>query len=183
MLKACCPVVFDRRLHEVEKERQEEIARNRERCEHGTILNLNNPSAIPVQGDRSMKGINKSRVLISGQGWTSYRTVATGDISMHLHTDSEIEQWVLRELSLHEKIRTREICVLARDGVLRLQGSTQSFSDRLAVEEATRGAPGVVSVVNDMKVKVPTGLIAERSATSAFAVPRSAHLRAQIQSQ
>ena len=102
---------------------------------------------------------------------------------MHLHTDSETEQWVLRELSAREKIRSREICVLARDGVVRLQGSTQSYSDRLAVEEATRGAPGVVSVVNEMKVKVPTGLIAERSATSALAVPRSIHLRAQLQSQ
>jgi osmotically-inducible protein OsmY len=102
---------------------------------------------------------------------------------MDLHTDSEIEQWVLRELSLHEQIRSREICVFARDGVVRLQGSTQSYSDRLAVEEATRGAPGVVCVVNEMKVKVPTGLIAERSGTSALAVPRSAHVRAQLQSQ
>ena len=42
-LKACCPVVFDLRLHELEKERQEKNARNRERCEHGTILNLNSP--------------------------------------------------------------------------------------------------------------------------------------------
>lgn len=102
---------------------------------------------------------------------------------MHVHTDSETEQGVLRELSRHEKIRSHEICVLARDGVVRLQGSTPNYSDRLAAEEATRGAPGVVSVVNEMKVKVPTGLIAERSATSAVAVPRNAHLRAQIQSQ
>lgn len=92
---------------------------------------------------------------------------------MRLHTDSETEQWVLRELSLHKKIRSREICVLARDGVVRLQGSTQNYSERLAVEEATRRAPGVVSVMNEMKVKVPTGLIAERSATSALAVPRN----------
>ena len=102
---------------------------------------------------------------------------------MHLHTDSETEQWVLRELSLHQKIRSHEICVLARNGVVRLQGSTQSHSDKLAVEEAARGAPGVVSVVNEMKVRVPTCLIAEQSATSALALPRSAHLSAQIQSQ
>lgn len=102
---------------------------------------------------------------------------------MHFQTDSETEQWVLRELSLHEQIRSREICVHARDGVVRLQGSTQSYSDTLAVEEATRGAPGVVSVVNEMKVKVPTGVVAERFATSAFAVPRSTHLRARFQTQ
>ena len=101
---------------------------------------------------------------------------------MHLYTDSETEQWVLRELSLHPRIRSREICVLARDGVVRLQGSTQNYSDGLAVEEATRGAPGVVSVVNEMKVRVPAGLIAERSAT-ALAPQRSARFSAPLQSQ
>ena len=102
---------------------------------------------------------------------------------MHLQTDSETEQWVLRELSLHKKISSREICVLARDGVVRLQGTTQSYTDRLALEEATRGAPGVVSVVNEMKVKAPAGWLAECFATSALAVQRSAHPGALFQSQ
>ena len=102
---------------------------------------------------------------------------------MHLQTDSETEQWVLRELSLHKKISSREICVIARDGVVRLQGTTRSYADRLAVEEATRGAPGVVSVVNEMKVKAPAGLFAECFATYALAVPRAAHPSAQFQSQ
>ena len=101
---------------------------------------------------------------------------------MQLYTDSEIEQWVLRELSLHHKIRSHEICVLARDGVVRLQGSTQDYSDRLAVEEATRGAPGVVTVVNEINVKVPIGSIAWRPAT-AFPAPRSTLPGAQLQSQ
>jgi hypothetical protein len=47
MLKLCCPVMFDLRLHELEKEWQEEIARHRARCEHGIILNLN--SRVPQQ--------------------------------------------------------------------------------------------------------------------------------------
>lgn len=51
---------------------------------------------------------------------------------MHLHTDSETEQWVLKELSVHEKIRSREICVLARDGVVKLQGSAQSNEDKIS---------------------------------------------------
>lgn len=97
---------------------------------------------------------------------------------MHVYTDSETEQRVLRELSLDEKIRSHEICVLARDGIVRLQGSTATCSDRLAVEEATRAAPGVVSVVNEMKVKAPAVLIAERSAASAPTVPHSAHVGA-----
>ena len=102
---------------------------------------------------------------------------------MHVYTDSETEQWVLRELSLDKKIRSHDICVLARDGVVRLQGSTPNYGDRLAVEMAARAAPGVVSVVNEMKVKPPAVLIAERSAASALTVPRSALVGAQIQSQ
>lgn len=44
-LKACCPIVLDRRLHAIEKARQEEIAREREWFAHGTILDLNSSSA------------------------------------------------------------------------------------------------------------------------------------------
>lgn len=73
-------------------------------------------------------------------------------------TDSEVEQWVLRELSLSE-IRSREICVFARDGVITLRGSAQTFQDKLAIEEAARGATGVVGVMNEMRLKPSTGLI------------------------
>jgi len=72
--------------------------------------------------------------------------------------DSEVEQWVLRELSLRE-IRSREVSVFARDGVVRLRGSAQSHKDKLAIEEATRRATGVVGVVNEMRVKPSTALI------------------------
>lgn len=68
-------------------------------------------------------------------------------------TDSEVEQWVVRELNLSEKVWSREICVLARDGVVRLRGSARSDEDRLAVEEAVRRATGVISVVNEVSVK------------------------------
>lgn len=71
---------------------------------------------------------------------------------MPTKTDSEVEQWVLRELSLSTKIRSREICVLARDGVITLRGSAQSYQDKLAIEDATRRANGVVGVVNEMRV-------------------------------
>jgi hypothetical protein len=74
-------------------------------------------------------------------------------------TDSEVEQGVLRELSLREKVCSREICVLARDGVVRLQGSAQSDEDKLAIEEITCRAAGVVRVVNEMRVRPVVALI------------------------
>ena len=73
-------------------------------------------------------------------------------------TDSEIEQWVLRELSLSE-IRSREVCVFSRDGVITLRGSAQTHQDKLAVEEAARRATSVVGVVNEMRVKPSTAVI------------------------
>lgn len=84
---------------------------------------------------------------------------------MREKTDSEIEQWVLRELNLSEKFGSREVCVLARDGVVRLRGSAQSYQDKLAVAKATRRATGVVSVVNEIKVKPCPALIKRVSAS------------------
>jgi hypothetical protein len=80
-------------------------------------------------------------------------------------TDSEIEQWVLRELSLSEKACSREVCVFACDGVVRLRGSAQSKKDKLAIEEAVRRATGVVGVVNEMRVKPYTALVEKVSAS------------------
>ena len=74
-------------------------------------------------------------------------------------TDSEMEQWVLRELSLSKKVCSPEICVLACDGVVSLRGSARSNKDKLAIEEATLRATGVVGVMNEMRVKPSTALI------------------------
>lgn len=79
--------------------------------------------------------------------------------SMPGKTDSEVEQWVLRELRLSANACSREICVLARDGVVRLRGSAQSYQDKSAIEEATGRATGVVSVLNEIRVKPCTALL------------------------
>lgn len=90
---------------------------------------------------------------------------------MRCKTDSEIEQWVLRELSLTGKLSPQEVCVHSYDGVVRLRGTAQSGRDKLAVDEAARRAPGVVAVVNEMKVKPCTALIAQRSTAVPLVVP------------
>jgi osmotically-inducible protein OsmY len=87
-------------------------------------------------------------------------------------TDSEVEQWVLRELSLSE-ICSREVCVCAREGVVSLRGRAQSEKDKLAIEEATRRAIGVVGVVNELRVKPSTALIENASATVLLKEPLS----------
>ena len=78
--------------------------------------------------------------------------------SMPRKRDSEVEQWVLRELSLSE-IRSCEICVFATDEVVTLRGSAETHQEKLAAEQAARRATGVVGVVNKMRVKPSTALI------------------------
>ncbi len=73
--------------------------------------------------------------------------------------DSEIEQWILRELRLSKQIRSSEVCVFSCDGMVSLSGSAESHEDKLAIEEATLGATGVIGVLNEMKVKLCTSLI------------------------
>jgi|GEM_PF-6530604 len=73
-------------------------------------------------------------------------------------TDSEVEQRVLRELSLSKNVCSREVCVFARDGVVRVRGSAQTDRDKLAIEEAVRRATGVVGVVNEVRVMPCTSL-------------------------
>jgi hypothetical protein len=85
--------------------------------------------------------------------------------------DSEIEQWVLRELRLSE-ISSSEICVFSRVGVVRLLGSAQSYQDKLAIEKATLGATGVVGVVSEMKVKPCTALIQTQPSRLQLPTPR-----------
>src|SRR5687768_11185690 len=68
-------------------------------------------------------------------------------------SDSEIEQRVLRELSLNDGIASREICVVCRHSVVTLRGTVHSFENKSAATEATKTVNGVVGVVNQIRVK------------------------------
>ena len=67
--------------------------------------------------------------------------------------DSEIEQWVLKEIGLAAK-GSREICVFSFNGVVTLQGTVKSRDQQLAVSRAAQIANGVVCVIDDIKVKL-----------------------------
>jgi hypothetical protein len=88
---------------------------------------------------------------------------------MHCKTDSEIEQWVLKELT--KSLLPKEVCILSYDGVVRLTGTVQSYRDKQAVEEAARRASGVVDVLNALRVASPK-LIPERLTSAPHMVGR-----------
>jgi hypothetical protein len=68
-------------------------------------------------------------------------------------SDSEIEQWVLKEIGLTAR-GSREICVLSHNGVVTLKGTVKSRDHKLAVSRTAQIANGVVRVIDDIKVKL-----------------------------
>ena len=66
-------------------------------------------------------------------------------------TDSEIEQWVLRELRFAGNIESREVCVTANQGIVTLGGTVPSRISKAAAKRAALRARGVKNVVNNLR--------------------------------
>lgn len=71
-------------------------------------------------------------------------------------TDKEIQQAVLRELDYEPQVRSTEIGVAVKDGIVALSGNVDSYSNRYHAERAAKRVAGVKAVVNDLEVHVPT---------------------------
>jgi hypothetical protein len=68
-------------------------------------------------------------------------------------TDSEIEQWVLRELEFAGSIESRELCVSSQRGIVTLGGTVPNRTSRVAAKRAALRARGVRSVVNNLRAR------------------------------
>lgn len=66
-------------------------------------------------------------------------------------TDSEIEQWVLRELRFSGNIESRELCVSSHQGIVTLGGTVPSRISKVAAKRAALRARGVKNVVNNLR--------------------------------
>jgi hypothetical protein len=73
--------------------------------------------------------------------------------------DSEIEQWVLRELRQQRNGGSKEICVYATDGIATLTGSVRTRYEKSAAQKAALRAAAVIAVVNHLKVLRPEPVI------------------------
>ena len=68
-------------------------------------------------------------------------------------TDSEIEQWVLRELRFAGNIESRELCVSSQEGIVTLGGTVPNRVTKAAAKRAALRGRGVRSVVNNLCAK------------------------------
>lgn len=83
---------------------------------------------------------------------------------MRSKTDSEIEQRVLKELRLSDKVGSAEICVFASNGIVKLSGSVPDYKDKSAAREAAYRADDIRGVINEIRIKPPTARTEKESA-------------------
>jgi osmotically-inducible protein OsmY len=71
-------------------------------------------------------------------------------------TDKEIQQAVLRELEWEPLVKSTEIGVSVKDGIVTLSGHVDSYTKRYYAERAAKRVYGVKAVVNELEVKLPS---------------------------
>jgi len=76
-------------------------------------------------------------------------------------TDEQIQRDVFAELKWDARVLPNEIGVAVKNGIVTLTGWVDTYSKRWAAEEAAHRVRGVVAVVNDIEVKLPSS--AERT--------------------
>lgn len=76
-------------------------------------------------------------------------------------TDEQIQKDVFAELKWDARVLPNEIGVAVKNGIVTLTGWVDSYVKRWAAEEAAHRVRGVVAVVNDLEVRLPSS--AERA--------------------
>jgi osmotically-inducible protein OsmY len=71
-------------------------------------------------------------------------------------TDKDIQQAVLRELGWEPMVKSTEIGVAVKEGIVTLSGYVDSYSKRYNAERAAKRVYGVKAVVNELEVHLPT---------------------------
>lgn len=72
-----------------------------------------------------------------------------------MKTNLELQKDVQDELRWEPMLNAAEIGVIAKDGVITLTGTVDSYSKKLAAERAVKRVMGVKAVAEDIEVKLP----------------------------
>ena len=71
-----------------------------------------------------------------------------------MKTDTQLQKDVIDELRWEPRVNDAEIAVSAKDGVVTLTGSVETFAQKYVAERAVERVAGVRAVADDLKVKV-----------------------------
>jgi osmotically-inducible protein OsmY len=72
-----------------------------------------------------------------------------------MKNNTELQRDVLDELLWDPSVNAANIEVAADDGLVTLMGSIGSYTEKYAVERDARRVAGVVSVIDDLDVRLP----------------------------
>jgi osmotically-inducible protein OsmY len=70
-------------------------------------------------------------------------------------TDSQIQRDVLEELKWDTRVKETDVGVEVNTGTVTLTGTVDSWTARLAAQEAAHRVSGVLDVANDIQIKLP----------------------------
>ncbi len=76
-------------------------------------------------------------------------------MTVSTRTDEDIQADVLEELKWDTRVRPNEVGVAVRDGIVTLTGWVDSYTKKIAAEDAAHRVRGVKAVVNDVEVRLP----------------------------
>ncbi len=72
-----------------------------------------------------------------------------------MKSDAELQRDVMNELTWEPSINAENIGVAAKDGVVTLSGSVESFAEKWAAERATKRVAGVKAFAENIDVRLP----------------------------
>jgi len=76
--------------------------------------------------------------------------------STYTPSDGHLQQLVLEELDWDKRVNPNEVGVSVKDGIVTLSGWVDSYTKRLAAQEAALNVLGVKAVANDVEVRLPS---------------------------
>lgn len=76
-----------------------------------------------------------------------------------MRTDQELSRDVIAELNWIPSLRTEEIGVAARDGVVTLSGDVSTYARKIQAERVVEHVNGVKAVAVDLNVKLPSSFV------------------------
>ena len=71
-----------------------------------------------------------------------------------MKTDTQLQKDIIDELRWEPRVNEAEIAVSAKDGVVTLTGSVDTFAQKYEAERAVERVSGVRAIADDLKVKV-----------------------------
>jgi osmotically-inducible protein OsmY len=72
-----------------------------------------------------------------------------------MKTDSEIERDVKAELGWNPDLKSTDIAISVKDGVVTLAGFVPRYIDKYEAEKAAKRVAGVLAVANDIEIRLP----------------------------